>query len=206
MLASSSEQSLRRAAQLALPPLIGFRPNEELRARIASYRQMRLELGVSAGEVEREVAQIGILRRVHVAESDDQAVEDVIGPLQWYTVVGARVHRRSIAEHRDPRTGQQILPSAPQRGSLPDGSAAAGDAPSREEILRRSEGGMIAGSPATVLNRLRELDELGLGQLIAWMNLGNMPYQKVRRSMELLAAKVLPQLRSGSGTKTVRAG
>jgi superfamily II DNA/RNA helicase len=38
------------------------------------------------------------------------------------------------------------------------------------------------------------LQALGIGHVIAWMNFGNMPYAKVRRSMELFAREVLPAL------------
>ncbi|MFN8534535.1 MAG: LLM class flavin-dependent oxidoreductase [Dehalococcoidia bacterium] len=193
LLASSSEGSLQRAARLGMPALIGFRPNEELAARIAMYREVREQLGVPAPQVREEVSRLGVLRRIHVADSDEEAMADVVGPLLWYTATGARVHRRTGSSSLDPRTGARLAVSlAPQGGSLPDGSAA--PLPSDEEVVRQSEGGMIAGSPETVLRQLRELDDLRIGHVIAWMNFGNLPYAKVRRSMELLASEVLPRL------------
>ncbi|MCS7001434.1 MAG: LLM class flavin-dependent oxidoreductase, partial [Dehalococcoidia bacterium] len=81
MLASSGEASLERAARQGMPALIGFRPNEELTGRVATYRRIRQELGVPAEKIEEEVAQIGVLRRVHVADSDAEALDDVIEPL-----------------------------------------------------------------------------------------------------------------------------
>ncbi|MCS6802259.1 MAG: LLM class flavin-dependent oxidoreductase [Chloroflexota bacterium] len=194
MLASSGEESLRRAARLGLPALIGFRPNEELAARIATYRQIRAELGVPEERLREEVRQLGVLRRVHVADSDEEAMADIVPPLLWYTVTGLRIHRPNAPVAIDPKTGSRLgIYVPPQTGSLPDGSAAPA-LPTPEEVIRHSEGGMIAGTPETVLRQLRELQALGVGHVIAWMNFGNLPYAKVRRSMELFAREVLPAL------------
>jgi alkanesulfonate monooxygenase SsuD/methylene tetrahydromethanopterin reductase-like flavin-dependent oxidoreductase (luciferase family) len=194
MLASSGEESLQRAARLGLPALIGFRPNEELATRIATYRQIRASLGVPEERIREEVRQLGVLRRIHVADSDEEAIADVVPPLLWYTATGLRVHRRNAPVAIDPKTGSRLgIYVPPQTGSLPDGSAAP-ELPSPEEVIRHSEGGMIAGTPETVLRQLRELQALGIGHVIAWMNFGNMPYAKVRRSMELFAREVLPAL------------
>ncbi|GIW07404.1 MAG: luciferase [Dehalococcoidia bacterium] len=194
MLASSGEESLQRAARLGLPALIGFRPNEELVTRIATYREVRQSLGVPEERLREEVRQLGVLRRIHVADSDAEAMADVVPPLLWYTETGLRVHRRNASIALDPKTGARLgVYVPPQTGSLPDGSAAP-VMPSPEDVIRHSEGGMIAGTPDTVLRQLRDLQALGIGHVIAWMNFGNMPYPKVRRSMELFAREVLPAL------------
>lgn len=197
LLASSGEESLKRAARLGMPALIGFRPNEELGARIQTYRSVREELGVSEEQIRQEVGLLGVLRRVHVADTDAQALADIVPPLIWYSATGARVHRRSGSTSIDPKTGKRpVTSAAPQAGSLPDGTAAPAAPPSAEEVIRQSEGGMIAGSPETVLRKLLELEDLGIGHVIAWMNFGNMTYGKVRHSMELLAREVLPRLKT----------
>lgn len=49
---------------------------------------------------------------------------------------------------------------------------------------------MIAGSPETVAKGLADLRKVGVGHLIAWLSFGNLPYDKVRRSMELLVNEV----------------
>ena len=192
MLASSGEESLKRAARLGLPALIGFRPNEELATRIATYRRIREELGVPAEQVRAEVRRLGVLRRIYVADSDEEALADVVPALLWYAHAALRVHYRAGAATPAP-VGAHAGGSLPQAGTLPDGSAAP-SLPSPEEVIRLSEGGMIAGTPATVLRQLRELAALGVGHVIAWLNFGNLPYPKVRRSMELLAREVLPAL------------
>jgi len=53
----------------------------------------------------------------------------------------------------------------------------------------------LCGSPATVIRQLRELDSLGYQRLIGWFHFGDLPYDVVMRSMELMAVEVMPELR-----------
>lgn len=57
-------------------------------------------------------------------------------------------------------------------------------------------GEMIFGSPKTVIEKLRRLNELtGVNNLICWMNFGGLPQEMVLRSMKLLAEEVIPAMR-----------
>jgi alkanesulfonate monooxygenase SsuD/methylene tetrahydromethanopterin reductase-like flavin-dependent oxidoreductase (luciferase family) len=51
------------------------------------------------------------------------------------------------------------------------------------------------GSPDTVARHIREMQELGVGQVMCWMNFGGLSQDKVRRSMELFAREVMPRFR-----------
>jgi alkanesulfonate monooxygenase SsuD/methylene tetrahydromethanopterin reductase-like flavin-dependent oxidoreductase (luciferase family) len=58
------------------------------------------------------------------------------------------------------------------------------------------DGYVIAGSPATVRERLREaVKSLNCGHLMILIQLGSMPPELVRRSTELFAREVMPHLR-----------
>jgi alkanesulfonate monooxygenase SsuD/methylene tetrahydromethanopterin reductase-like flavin-dependent oxidoreductase (luciferase family) len=53
----------------------------------------------------------------------------------------------------------------------------------------------IFGEPSYCLERLQQIREaLGVQQIMAWMNIGGMPHEKVMRSMQLFAERVLPAL------------
>lgn len=55
---------------------------------------------------------------------------------------------------------------------------------------------MITGSPATVRQKLAQYQkELGVGVVLTGCQIGNMPHELTRKSMELLAREVLPQVR-----------
>ncbi len=51
------------------------------------------------------------------------------------------------------------------------------------------------GSPDTVARHIREMQELGVGQVMCWMNFGGLSQDRVRRSMELFAREVMPRFR-----------
>src|SRR5262249_5171149 len=56
-------------------------------------------------------------------------------------------------------------------------------------------GGLIAGSPATMIKKITYLYErFGIGHLILLGRSGFMPTQKVRRSLELFAREVYPAI------------
>ena len=58
-------------------------------------------------------------------------------------------------------------------------------------------GYVIAGSPDTVVNQMRELIQgLHVGNIFCLIHIGNMPEDKCRRSMELFAREVMPKLRN----------
>jgi len=51
------------------------------------------------------------------------------------------------------------------------------------------------GSPDTVAGHIAEMRDMGVGQVMCWMNFGGLPHDKVRRSMELFAREVMPRFR-----------
>src|SRR6266853_207134 len=51
------------------------------------------------------------------------------------------------------------------------------------------------GSPDTVARHIEQMRQMGVGQLMCWMNFGGLPEDKVRRSMDLFAREVLPRFK-----------
>jgi alkanesulfonate monooxygenase SsuD/methylene tetrahydromethanopterin reductase-like flavin-dependent oxidoreductase (luciferase family) len=76
--------------------------------------------------------------------------------------------------------------------------AAAGPGLEQEGTWRErlENGSIVAGSPATVIERLRDcITSLNVGHLMVLMQWGDMPKEKVLHSTELFARKVMPELR-----------
>lgn len=165
--ASTSDESLRKAGAEGLPILFGNEPGAQLAKHLERYRAIRTEMGATNDMIEREIGEMYVLRRICVAESDEQALREVQQPLRWHREMGRRIH-----EDRQPLVRMQ---------TLTDNSAIATD-------------GECFGSPATVVRRLEELRALGLRKVIGWFHFGNMPYDAVRRSMKLMATHVIPQI------------
>jgi hypothetical protein len=54
----------------------------------------------------------------------------------------------------------------------------------------------VVGGPDTVGERFESLrEELGFGQIISLMGVGDMPHYRTVKSMELFATQVMPALR-----------
>jgi alkanesulfonate monooxygenase SsuD/methylene tetrahydromethanopterin reductase-like flavin-dependent oxidoreductase (luciferase family) len=68
----------------------------------------------------------------------------------------------------------------------------AGDLPSARASV---EHGFIHGSPARVAEAIAEIDELGIGGVIASFRLGPMPHEAAANSLRLFMSQVAPEFR-----------
>jgi alkanesulfonate monooxygenase SsuD/methylene tetrahydromethanopterin reductase-like flavin-dependent oxidoreductase (luciferase family) len=164
--ASTADESLRKAGAEGMPILFGLESSAQLAERLERYRSIRSEAGVSDNAITREIGEMYVLRRICIANSDEEALREAQQPLRWHREMGMRVH-----EH-----GEALITLS----TLADGSATG------------VGGGDCFGSVATVIRALGELRALGLRKVIAWFHFGNMPHESVRRSMQLMAAQVIP--------------
>ena len=53
---------------------------------------------------------------------------------------------------------------------------------------------IIVGTPEECLEKVIRYDEVGVDQLLCYVQFGDLPHEKVMRSMELLATRVIPEL------------
>ena len=53
---------------------------------------------------------------------------------------------------------------------------------------------IIVGTPEECLEKIIRYDEVGVDQLLCYVQFGDLPHEKVMRSMELLATRVIPEL------------
>jgi alkanesulfonate monooxygenase SsuD/methylene tetrahydromethanopterin reductase-like flavin-dependent oxidoreductase (luciferase family) len=122
-----------------------------------------------------------VTRHAYVADTDAQARREAEPHERWYLDSFARSLRA-------------------------DGLAGLSDAVRQQanEMIRRAterrwedliEDALLIGSPATVRQRVAELAEAGVGEVVCWMNFGGLPPDKVRRSMRLFAEEVIPAFR-----------
>ena len=169
--------SLRPRPRTMPPILRAASSDESLRVAAAEgspvmfglkpFEELAGRLAFSRSIMGRE-PETSVLRRIVVAPTDEEAIAAMRGPLVWEEAIAARVHE----------------------GQLADGSHI--DA---HDVVRTALRSACCGSPATVARQLRELRELGVQRVIGWFHFGDMPYETVMRSMELLATEVLPALR-----------
>jgi alkanesulfonate monooxygenase SsuD/methylene tetrahydromethanopterin reductase-like flavin-dependent oxidoreductase (luciferase family) len=189
--ASSSTES-RQAARDGVPVMFGLASTAEIAERIAAYRACAAGLGRPAAEIDRQVADFRVLRRVVLAGSDGEALADARQALRWEAATARRVHRAAAGD------GGGVGDEAGGTGGgakLADGSD---PHPSTEAADAAEVAGGLVGTPRTVLRELAALRALGVRHVIAWLSFGDLPFAKVRRSMELLRDEVLPAL-AGEG-------
>jgi len=164
-----SEASVVEMAKLGRPVLIGIQTLETLRQRLQLYRDTMLEAGFSEAAVEEALDQTWVQRGLYVCESDTEAMETADLALQRY-----RAHLLAARQKYNP-------------GGVPPRQP--GQAPPPGEVLAHA---FLVGSPQRVAAQIAELKEAGVRNLLLNVNVGQIPHEKVERSMRLFGDKVLP--------------
>ena len=144
------------------------------------YRDRYRERGYGEAGPEK----FAYLAMYYTGETDARAQEEG-KKLLWY------LHRRRPVEFFVP---PGYVPTAARIKAFQTGPGPIRPRESWEEL--QAQGLVICGSPKTVLKRVRELHErLGVGHLLMMNQAGFMTVEETRRSMELFAKEVYPELR-----------
>jgi natural product biosynthesis luciferase-like monooxygenase protein len=177
----------RYGFNLLCAPIFGFdiRKGAE---QIESYRQAL----ASAGR-DPEQAQIAALSMTYVADTTQQALDEFQEGVMWYF--------KTFQKYVAPPKGQPPVPGFEMYAEVRDLIDLA------QWDLVVKAGAVICGSPDEVVDRIGEMSDLcGMTEFLAWTRMGGLSREKVSRSNELLASKVMPQLRkAGSVAAAPRA-
>jgi alkanesulfonate monooxygenase SsuD/methylene tetrahydromethanopterin reductase-like flavin-dependent oxidoreductase (luciferase family) len=154
-------------------------PVEQLVANRDTYVATLEKTGRRASEIAALLGRWGVSRQIYVAETDAQALSEAKDAELWYQ----ESFRRFVVPER-------IEDAHP---SLQPGFRAMADKLARvtwEDLVRET---LAFGSPDTVARHIAAMRELGVGQVLCWMNFGGLPQDRIRRSMELFAREVMPR-------------
>jgi len=133
-------------------------------ARFAPYVQLYKDVYTKAGH-DISAMKLSINSHVYIADDSQQARDEFYPP---YSEVMNRIGRE---RGWPPGTREQFDASTELRGAL------------------------LVGSPQEVIDKiLYERELFGNTRFLAQMSLGAMPHNKILRSMELLATKVMPEV------------
>ena len=58
----------------------------------------------------------------------------------------------------------------------------------------QNEDMIIIGTPEQCLEKIIRYDEVGVDQLLCYVQFGDLPHEKVMRNLEILAKEVIPEL------------
>ena len=181
--AVTSPQSLEWAGTHAFPIMSSglTTPIENLQKGRETYRAALQQAGHSEATVSDLLRRWIVSKHVYVAPTDAEARADAEGPEKWYLDAFARSIRPDGLRGISDAVRQQAAASADRAASQ------------RWEDL--VEDRLFIGSPETVRRKVEQLREIGVGELLCWMNFGGLPPEKVRRSMQLFADEVMPAFR-----------
>lgn len=130
---------------------------------------------------------------VCVAETDGQAEQDYYDAVRYFYRYTNRVSR-GFTTAPGYRSAKSLTWELERQRSNPDRERAYRGELSFGEY--DAKGFIIAGSPATVRQRLREvITELRIGQLIATLHIGNLSEETARKNTYLFATEIIPYLR-----------
>ena len=166
--ACNSAETVPIAAHHGLPMMTSTLVSEPaLIERREIYRQVSAEAGYPAAEVEARLTQTWTSRFVYLAENERDALNDPKEHLIGYQdAAGERVRSVNKPDHRAGFT--------------------------YEERLR--EGSAFFGTPDQVADRIAAFHErTGVENLLCFMSFRALDRTKALRSMELFAARVMPQ-------------
>jgi alkanesulfonate monooxygenase SsuD/methylene tetrahydromethanopterin reductase-like flavin-dependent oxidoreductase (luciferase family) len=156
-------------------------PVDQLVANRDTYRATLEKTGRGQAEISALLGQWGVSRQIYVADTDAQALAEAKEAELWYQ----ESFRRFVVPER-------IEDAHP---SLQPGFRAMADKLARvtwDDLVRET---LAFGSPETVARHIAYMRDLGVGQVLCWMNFGGLPQDKIRRSMELFAREVMPRFR-----------
>ena len=172
-----NDQSIKEMGRIGRPILLRGRSTNSTAANIRLYRQAMEEAGFDEAAIERNLDQIWVWREMHLAETDEQAMNEFL-PAQHeaFTRMEGYRTRWNPAEY-------QMERQAPPMGR--EGYAATPDPDASENVV---------GSPGRVAEQLAQMRDAGIRNLML-TNRGLMSQEKTVASLKLLTERVMPLFR-----------
>jgi alkanesulfonate monooxygenase SsuD/methylene tetrahydromethanopterin reductase-like flavin-dependent oxidoreductase (luciferase family) len=165
-----------------------YAPTKVVKTWFDGYRKAAADLGY-----EPDPDNIALATPVFIGESERSAMREARQHVEWLF-------------HKGLRQGAEIVfppgyMSAPaMRGLLKAGMKPYPEL-SFEELVE--QGYVIVGGPESVRNRIGELrDELGFGQMMTMLAMGDMSAEMTRRNTEIFATEVIPHFRTEQARET----
>ncbi len=171
------EGSIRAMGKIGRPVLLRGRSTNATGEAIRIYREAMEEAGFGEEAIEANLDQIWVWREMHVADTDEEALEEfLVAQLDAYTNMEHYRTRWNPPEYSMDR-------QAPPMG--PEGYAPTPDPSAAESLV---------GSPKRVAEQLEQMREAGIRNLML-TNRGLMSPEKTERSLRLLSGEVIGRFR-----------
>jgi alkanesulfonate monooxygenase SsuD/methylene tetrahydromethanopterin reductase-like flavin-dependent oxidoreductase (luciferase family) len=172
--ACSGEESMLDMARQGRPFLMNVQTDEVTKHRMDLYRQTMRDAGFDDAAVAAAVEDTWVWRNIFIAETDAEAERIGIPLFEAQREQRARMRNRIAAER-----GESMV----KKGET-------GAAPAARNVVEHS---LIYGSPATVAEKLANIDTIGVGGLILQFRVGPAPYEVAENSIRLFMEQVAPE-------------
>ncbi len=168
--AASSEEGALHLAARGQPFMMNVQSIETTRDRLEKYKAT---LAAGGHDVQAALAESWVWRNIVVAETDAEAERVGIPAFE-----AMQDQRRALREKVYAEQGVRMV-----KETVP---------PARVQVDKA----LICGSPATVAQKMAEIDATGVGGVIGSFRLGPMPAGVAAHSLRLFAEQVAPRFRS----------
>ena len=169
-----------------------MQPLDKLKALIDHYREAQKRAKPLTSV---HTNQVGIYTLVHCADSRDDFEKNRLWDSMWWWYKGvAEFHLKWEFAHLTPEQQAKAFPLL-QKQAKGEFDITEFD---KEDMV-------IVGTPEECLKKLLRYEEAGVDQLLCYLNFGYLPNEAVKRSIELLGTKVLPELKKARANRTVAA-
>jgi len=169
--ATASEASIIRLGRQGLPFLMNVQSLDTTRTRVTAYRNAACEAGITEPAATHALEQSWVWRNICVAETDSEA---------------ARIGLPAFAAMQEHRAAMRERILREQGATMIDPTA---KPPARIDPTHA----LIYGSPATVAERIAELEATGVGGAILAFRLGPMSFEHTAQSLSLFMNEVVPR-------------
>jgi alkanesulfonate monooxygenase SsuD/methylene tetrahydromethanopterin reductase-like flavin-dependent oxidoreductase (luciferase family) len=183
MLVCVSPETIQMAARRkwAMLNSILFGPFSQITQSRDIYVAEMREAGHSEADVQKALQSWGVSRHIYVAPMDAQALREAEAAERWYQQSLARFLVPENIDAAPPVLQPQFRATADRLKTV-----------TWEKLVEET---VLFGSPERIIDRVYEMQEAGVGELLCWMNFGGLPHELVIRSMRLFAEKVMPHFR-----------
>jgi len=156
-----------------------------------AYVQGLRESGSTQPEIQDLLGRWVVTKHVYVAATDAEAQAEAHAPEMWYrdAFIRSLSAENLHGLHASVYEGANAMLSRLRTQTWDD-------------LLQSA---LVIGSPETVAGKVADLERVGVGEMVCWMNFGGLAPEKVRRSMRLFADEVMPRFRHAASAASVAA-
>lgn len=189
--AARSAESIEWCVKRRIPIAQVYQTTGQIEDTFNYYRRVAQEQGWAANP-----DQFILTRHIYVDETDEKARQLAEPALRYFFTLHNRGFNQAISqESAELSRVKQTLYSGRSFGYFREGNRERLDFStlSWDELV--STGYVIAGSPDTVAQRLRDqMSQVGANHFMGMFHIGNLPHEKVLASLNLFHRQVMPRL------------